>query len=62
MSEILQQSYYLALCPSSNFLKKHNVLETCSVSVFKRNAKPAGPLILTYEYSQTLGTTETVTC
>jgi len=57
----LNDTIFVCLYPSSNFLKAHNLLAAGSVSGLKQ-ASPdmVGPLRLSY--SQSLGNTETVTC
>ena len=35
MTEVTDSLLFLGLCPSSNFLKKHDVTEASSVSVFR---------------------------
>ena len=45
----LTQSSFFGLCPSFNFLKKHDVLKAGSVSVLReRSTYPGGPPRLSY--------------
>jgi len=51
----------LGFCPLSNIFKKYDVSEDGSVSIFRQKSiEPGVPLRL--HYSQSLGTTETISC
>jgi hypothetical protein len=57
---VLTQPSFLELSMSPIFLKKHNFLESSSVSICKqRSTQPGGPLWM--GYSQSVGIRETIT-